>query len=86
MEFTAFVRKPFEVEALEITKENIDEVAKLVGDLSFKDDGSPYIQVDKEKVRNMFRVYVGDYLTKMDGSIRCYSRKVFHDQFIEKAR
>jgi hypothetical protein len=86
MQFTRFVRKPFEVEAVEITKENIIEIAKLVGEIGEKQDGTPFIQVDKEKVPNMFRVYPGDFLTTMDGSIRCYARKAFYDQFIEKAR
>lgn len=86
MEFTTFVRKPFEVQALQITKENIEELAPMIGDLEYKEDGSPYIQVDKEKVRNMFRVYPGDWLTKMGGNVRCYARKVFSDQFVEKAR
>lgn len=86
MQFTRFVRKPFEVEAVEITPENIEEVAKLVGDLVKKEDDTLFIQVDKDKVPNMFRVYPGDFLTRMDGSIRCYARKAFYDQFIEKAR
>lgn len=86
MEFTSFVRKPFEIEAVEITPENIAEIAPLVGDLNQKGDGTPYIQVDKDKIPNMFRVYPGDFLTKMEGSFRCYARKAFYDQYIEKAR
>lgn len=86
MQFTKFVRKPFEVEAVEITTENIEEISKMVGDLVKKDDETLFIQVDKDKIPNMFRVYPGDWLTKMDGNIRCYSRKAFFDQFIEKAR
>lgn len=86
MEFTTFVRKPFEVEAVEITEDNIEEIAPLVGDLMKKDDGSHFIQVNKKKVPNMFRVYPGDWLTKMDNNIRCYARRVFTEQFVEKAR
>jgi len=84
METTTFVRKPFVVEAIEITTENIEEVAKHVGDLKEKEDGTPYILVDRRLVPNVFRVYPGFFMTKMGENIRCYSRKVFTDQFMEK--
>jgi len=83
MEFTTFVRKPFEVLAVEITKDNIAEVAKLVGDLKEKEDGTPFILVDKRLVPNVFRVFPGFWMTKMGDNIRCYSKKIFTDQFVE---
>lgn len=83
MQTTTFVRKPFIVEAIEITKENIADLAEFIGDLEHKDDGTPYIQVDKAKVPNMYRVYLGFWMTKMDNNIRCYSRRVFKDQFMQ---
>ena len=81
MDFKDYVRKPFVVEAVEITAENIAEVAHLVGDLREKDDGTPYIYVDRRLVPNIYRVYPGFYMTRMGDHIRCYSRKVFHEQF-----
>jgi len=84
MEFTTFVRKPFVVEAVEITTDNIEEVAKHVGDLRHKEDGTPFILVDRRLVPNVFRVYVGFYMTKMGENVRCYSRKIFREQFIVK--
>jgi len=84
MEFTTYVRKPFVVEAVEITKENIAEVAKFVGDLREKEDGTPYILVDRRLVPNVFRVYPEFFMTKMGENVRCYSRKIFHDQFTEQ--
>lgn len=84
MEFTTYVRKPFVVEAIEITTENIEDVAKYVGDLKEKEDGTPYILVDRRLVPNVFRVYPGFYMTKMGENIRCYSKKVFTDQFVQK--
>jgi len=83
MESTTFVRKPFEVLAVEITKDNIAEVAKLVGDLKEKEDGTPFILVDKRLVPNVFRVFPGFWMTKMGDNIRCYSKKIFTDQFVE---
>lgn len=83
MEFATFVRKPFVVEAVEVTAANIAEVAKYVGDLREKEDGTPYILVDRRLVPNVFRVYPGFFMTKMGENVRCYSRKIFKEQFTE---
>lgn len=83
MDTTTFVRKPFLVEAVEITAENIAEIAELVGELKEKPDGTPYIQANRKLVPNSFMVYPGFYMTKMDDNIRCYSRRVFNEQFVQ---
>lgn len=82
MDFVTFVRKPFVVEAVEVTTENISEVAKYVGDLREKEDGTPYILVDRRLVPNVFRVYPGFFMTKMGENVRCYSKKIFKEQFM----
>lgn len=84
MEFSSFVRKPFVVQAVEVTVDNISEVAKYVGDLREKEDGTKYILVDRRLVPNVFRVYPGFYMTKMGENVRCYSRKIFREQFVEE--
>jgi hypothetical protein len=84
MEFTTYVRKPFTVEAIEITEDNIAEVAEYVGDLKHKDDGSPFILVDRRLVPNVFRVYPGFWMTRMGEKVRCYSRKIFREQFVQR--
>lgn len=82
MEFTTFVRRPFIVEAVQITKENIADIAKLVGTL--KNEGeNPYIQVDRRLVPNVYKVHPGFWMTKMDDNIRCYSDHIFRAQFME---
>lgn len=83
MEFNQYVRKPFVVEAVEVTDANIAEVAKYVGELRAKDDGTPFIFVDRRLVPNIFRVYPGFFMTRMGDHIRCYSRKVFFEQFTQ---
>lgn len=83
MELTTFVRKPFTVEAVEITEANINELAEFIGTVRTKDNGSPYIQVDRRLVPNVFRVYPGFWMTKMGDNIRCYSKRIFKEQFIE---
>lgn len=82
MQFTTFVRKPFVVDAIEVTNENIAEVAKYVGDLREDDDGTVYILVDRRLVPNVARVFPGFFMTKMGKNVRCYSRKIFKDQFV----
>lgn len=84
MEFTTFIRKPFAVEAVKITRENIEEIAPLVGELKTKEDGTPYIEVDRKKVPSMLQVFLGSYMTKMGNNVRCYSPKVFEEQFTEQ--
>lgn len=84
MEFTKYVRKPFVVEGLEITRENIAEVAKFIGELREVDGLSPYIIVDERYVPNVDRVYVGYFMTKMGSNVRCYSKNIFKKQFIEQ--
>lgn len=82
LEFTEFVRKPFVIEAVEVTEENIAEVAKYVGELEKLDDGTTFIRVDRRLVPNVFRVMPGYFMTRMGDHIRCYSRKVFTEQFV----
>jgi hypothetical protein len=84
MEFTTYVRKPFVVQAIEVTAENINEVAKYIGDVREREDGTQYILVDRRLVPNVFKVYPGFYMTKMGENIRCYSRKIFKEQFVEE--
>lgn len=84
MEFTTYVRKPFVVKAIEITEDNIEEVAEYVGDLKRKDDGSPFILVDRRLVPNVYRVYPGFFMTRLGEKVRCYSRKIFREQFVQE--
>jgi len=84
LQFSPFVRKPFEIEAVQITEENIEDVAKFVGELKFKDDGAPFIVVDRRLVPNIWRVFPGYWMTKMGDNIRCYSEKIFTEQFEPK--
>lgn len=83
MEFTTFVRKPFMVEAVEVTEENIADIAKFVGDLRKNDDGTHYISVNRLLFPNLFKVSPGFWMTRMGDNVRCYSKTVFRKQFIQ---
>ena len=84
MEFTKFVRKPFVVEGLEITRENIADVARFIGELREVEGLAPYIIVDERYVPNVDRVYIGYFMTKMGSNVRFYSRNIFRKQFVEQ--
>lgn len=82
MGFKKYKRKPFEVEAVEITEENIDELAQYIGTVRVREeDQVKFIQVDRRLIPNVARVYQGFYMTKMGDNIRCYSPRTFKEQF-----
>lgn len=83
LEYKEYIRKPFVVEAVLITEENIKEIAKFVGKTETSEDGTIFIRVDPELVPNVTRVFPGHYMTRMGDHIRCYTPKVFFDQFTE---
>lgn len=81
METQTFVRKPFTVEAIQITNDNIKELAPLIGTLR-SHRGKFYIEVNRKKVPVLSEVEVDYWMTKVEnGKIRCYSDKVFQQQF-----
>lgn len=83
MEYQKFLRKPFIVEAVQITEENIEELAAQIGSLRHKDNGEPYIFVNPDLIPNIPKVHPGFWLVKMGDNKRCYSRRIFSEQFIE---
>jgi hypothetical protein len=85
MEFMEFIRKPFTVDAIQITEANMKEVAKLVGSVKTK-DGVTFISLDRRIVPNVHRAYIGWYLTRLDDNYRVYAQKLFEAQFISKSR
>lgn len=81
IEFKEYVRKPFYIKAVQITPENIHDLAHLVGTVQYKSNGQPYILVDNTKVPNMEKVFCDSWLTVLDLNVRCYTDRVFKYQF-----
>jgi len=82
LEFSPYLRKPFDVDAVEVTEENFDEIAALIGsEVKDLEGGGRVIVVDRTKVPTVNRVYVGWVLTKVGDNLRCYNRKTFNQQF-----
>ena len=82
-QFTTFVRKPFTVQAIRVTRENIHELSMLLGELREPPDEDPFIRVDKKRVPNVYNVKLGYWVTKMGPQIRAYNPDVFEQQFRE---
>jgi len=83
METTKFVRKPFIVEAIQITEDNMEQLAEKIGTINTKPDGTRYIQVDRKLVPSIFRVYPGFWMTTIGKNIRCYAPHIFEEQFVK---
>jgi hypothetical protein len=81
LEFKEYRRIPFTIEAVEITEENLDVVAREVGEVQTKADGTRFIKVDRRLVPGVYEVFPGFFLTRMDKKIRCYSPRIFNDQY-----
>lgn len=80
--YTWYVRTPFAVRAVKITEDNIDAIAQLIGEIKTQ-DGERYIKVDRRIIPNVGRARVGWYLTVLGDNLRCYSPKIFKEQFID---
>jgi hypothetical protein len=81
MQYNPYVRKPFQVQAIEITTENIEVLAKQLGILERNEDGELYIRLDRRIVPNIKRAMVGWYVTFVNDNYRVYNPKAFADQF-----
>lgn len=82
LNFQLYVREPFAVEAVQITEENMEEIAKLIGlGIRVKNDVK-YIALDRRVVPNISRAYIGWWVTSLSDNLRCYSPKVFAEQFM----
>ena len=81
MEFEEYVHKPYVVRAIQLTKDNMEELAPLIGVLVRPKRSPAFIEVDRKKVPVISKVFAGYWITDLDGSIRCYSPRTFREQF-----
>lgn len=90
---TKFVRKPFEVDAVEITAENIEEVAQWCGgevkESEAKKPGQEtqkFIKVAVKRPLNdrQTRGYPGDWILSAGNGFKVYTQKAFSGSFEEQ--
>lgn len=81
--FSIYARRPFTVEALEFTKENLEDFCPALGEMDAKADGTPFIRANPDVVQTVTRIFPGFWLTRMGPHIRVWNRRIFRDQFVE---
>ena len=88
IETRKYVRKPFEVRALQVTEENFEEVAKwcggsIVTTRSPEGETKRYIKVNVSRPLNerQTQAYVGDWLLEADKGLKVYADGPFVRNF-----
>lgn len=89
MKTEQYIRKPFEVDAVQVTEENIEEVAKwCMGDIRHKTGPGRgvlnYIKVRVHRPLNarQTEAYVGDWVLYANKGYKVYTEKAFNDSFM----
>jgi hypothetical protein len=86
LEVKKYVRKPFEVEAIQVTRENFDQVAQWCkGNKQTLNDGTPYIKVKvfKPMGDRQTEAHIGDWILFMNGGYKVYLDQSFTRTFEE---
>jgi hypothetical protein len=87
VETTSYTRRPFNVEAVQVTETNMGEVAKwCLGNIREEDvNGVPtkYIHVRVLRALNtrQTQAFVGDWILYAGCSYKCYKNSAFHAAF-----
>lgn len=84
-----YVRKPFEIDAVQVTRENIHDVAKWCdGDLHLvrpvdDDTAADFIKVNVNRPLNerQTKAFVGDWVLRMGTSFKVYTDHAFTKSF-----
>lgn len=85
MEIQKFVRRPFAVRGVQVTEENMEEVASWCGGKIQYDplDAPIYIEVNVKHALNdrQRQAYVGDYVLSTKKGFKVYLERAFHTNF-----
>lgn len=89
VEFETYDRRTFEIQAIRITNENMQDIAEMcMGGIGrpTSEDVRPYVNVpvmiDKRVVRQ--KAHVGDYLTYNGKEFKVYTKKSFAAAFVPR--
>lgn len=87
LQTTKFTRKPFEVDAVQVTAENIEEVAKWCQGEVITEDGQPCVKVRVLRALNdrQTKAFVGDWVLYAGTGYKVYIDKAFKKSFTEKS-
>lgn len=82
IETTKYVRKPFEVDAVQVTEENLEAVKDWCQG-ALEEDNRPYIRVRVARPLNerQTKAYPGDWVLYAGTGFKVYTSKAFHKTF-----
>lgn len=82
IEATKYVRKPFEVEAIRVTEENIEDVRDWCSG-TLDQDNRPFVRVRVARALNerQTKAYPGDWVLYAGTGFKVYTDKAFHRTF-----
>lgn len=81
---TRYVRKPFEVEAVQVTTENMTDVADWCdGNIRHTAENAPFVKVEVHKplTSRQTRAFVGDWVLFANRGFKVYTDKAFQSSF-----
>lgn len=92
METTTFSRKPFEVDAVQVTEENIQEVAAWcrgkIQHAERKGTVEPYIKVQTHRPLNekQTMAFIGDWILQAETGFKVYTDQAMQNSFQEQPK
>ena len=84
MEIEKYTRTPFTVDAVQVTKENMEEVREWCDGLIRENDDETFIQVRVARPMNVkqTRAFATDWVLKAGRGFKVYTDKAFRKNFI----
>lgn len=87
METTKFTRKPFDIEAVQVTSENMEEVASWSHGLIEEDPGENgkfyiHIKVEHPITARQEKAYIGDWVLSSKKGFKIYTPGAFQKNFV----
>lgn len=78
-----YTRKPFSIEAVRVTEENMEDVAKWCGGEIHKYNGKRFIKVDVARplTEKQTKAFAGDWVLRVKTSFKVYQHKAFVSNF-----
>lgn len=88
MQTTKFIRRSFEVDAVRVTDENIDDVAKWCQGEVLETNGKKYIKVKVQKIISdrQTQAFVGDWVLYAGAGYKVYTNRAFRNSFDQVTR
>lgn len=88
MKTVTYVRKPFEVEAAQVTEDNLNEIQDWCqGTIMSEDDGAQYVKVRVNRAMNerQTKAFPGDWVLFAGTGFKVYTNKAFAKTFQKAA-